>query len=102
MACSTPPIYWSTGIHRATASCSKGNVRFFGSVKRRKYQEESTNVSIVSVSRTAGSWQTGQVVLVNASFSRKGDPPVPVKVTSRGRMTGRSLSGTGTVPQRSQ
>ena len=35
-------------------------------MKRRKYHDESTNVSMVSVSRVAGPPQTGQVVLRNS------------------------------------
>ena len=54
MACSTPPMYWSTGIQRGDRVCENGASAFHGSQKRRKYHDESTNVSIVSVSRTAG------------------------------------------------
>ena len=44
--------------------------RVQGSAKRRKYHDESTKVSIVSVSRMAGPPQIGQVVLRNSRGSR--------------------------------
>ena len=46
---------------------------FHGSVNRRKYQDESTKVSMVSVSRMAGPPQIGQVVLRNAGLVASGD-----------------------------
>src|SRR5271169_1881135 len=62
MACSMPPIYWSTGSHWSTALRSVGAVAIQGSVKRAKYQDESTKGSMVSVSRRAGPPQLGQVL----------------------------------------
>src|SRR5947207_12472025 len=53
IACSTPPVYWSTGIHRSTICGSNGRASSLGEQYRKKYQDESTNVSIVSVSRFA-------------------------------------------------
>src|SRR5712671_5710635 len=53
IACSTPPIYWSTGMKRSATARVVGAVSFHGSVKRAKYHDESTKVSIVSVSRVA-------------------------------------------------
>ncbi len=55
-----PPIYWSTGSQRSATAGVVGAVSFQGSVKRAKYHEESTNVSIVSVSRRAGRPHLGQ------------------------------------------
>src|ERR1700748_1757304 len=57
---STPPIYWSTGISRSTTARVVGAFSFHGSVKRAKYHDESTNVSIVSVSRPASLPHGGQ------------------------------------------
>src|SRR5919106_738738 len=54
MACSMPPMYWSTGMKWATLATSKGAAPLPASQKRRKYHDESTKVSIVSVSRVAG------------------------------------------------
>lgn len=73
MACSTPPIYVSTGNSADAFSGSNGLVKndtllfsriwyknrtykdlLCGSVYLIKYHDESTNVSIVSVSRLAG------------------------------------------------
>src|SRR3954451_8943312 len=62
IACSPPPMYWSTGIHWASTSLSHGASSLSGSQYRRKYHEESTKVSIVSVSRSAGPPQRGHVV----------------------------------------
>src|SRR3989442_3509330 len=53
-ACSIPPMYWSTAIHRSAFSGSTGRVVSWGEQYRRKYQDESTKVSIVSVSRRPG------------------------------------------------
>ena len=55
-----PPIYWSTGSQALAMAGSVGALVFQGSVKRAKYHEESTNVSIVSVSRRAGLPHCGQ------------------------------------------
>src|SRR3954447_26419723 len=76
MACSMPPMYWSTGSHLAAAAWSNGASSFHGSVNRKKYQDESTNVSMVSASRTAGPPQIGQVVDWNPSWNFSGDSPV--------------------------
>ena len=95
MACSMPPMYWSTGIQRSAAFSSTGAAVSHGSQKRRKYQDESTNVSIVSVSRCARWPQRGQVVHRKASSFRSGDSPVGRNWTSSGNRTGRSLFGQG-------
>src|SRR3990172_3049013 len=102
MACSTPPIYWSTGSQYAALSLSNGPLSFFGSVYLAKYHDDSTNVSIVSVSLFASSPQLGHLTLTKDSVSFNGEPPSPVNLTSVGSSTGRSLSGTGTTPHFSQ
>ena len=61
IACSTPPIYWSTGIIRFATAGVVGAFSFHGSVKRAKYHDESTKVSMVSVSRTALPPHCGQL-----------------------------------------
>ena len=61
MACSIPPMYWSTGMKCRASSGSKGWSSDQGSQKRRKYQDESTKVSMVSVSRSAGPPHSGHV-----------------------------------------
>src|SRR5437868_8267902 len=58
--CSTPPIYWSTGIQYSAAARSKATGAR-AEQNRRKYQDDSKNVSNVSVSRSAGPRQRGQV-----------------------------------------
>src|SRR5258708_15970135 len=52
IACSMPPMYWSTAIQYFARSST---MLFFwsGQAKRIKYQDESTKVSMVSVSRLA-------------------------------------------------
>src|SRR5258706_8684831 len=60
IACSTPPIYWSTGIIPFTTEGVVGAFSFHGSGKRAKYHEESTKVSMVSVSRLARRPHCGQ------------------------------------------
>src|SRR2546427_10406791 len=95
-------MYWSTAIHRSTFAGSTGRVVSWGEQYRRKYQDESTKVSIVSVSRRAGPLHFGHVVSTNDRTCVSGEPPRPVNSTSRGRTTGSCSYGTGTVPQRSQ
>jgi len=45
-------------------------------------------VSMVSVSRTAGSPPTGQMVFFQVGCSLSGDSPVGLQATSSGRRTG--------------
>ena len=66
-----------------------------GSQKRRKYQDESTNVSMVSVSRSARWPQRGHVVHRNAASLRNGDSPVGRNSTSSGSSTGSSSPAGG-------
>src|SRR5262245_23300500 len=98
MACSTPPLAKSPGIQYWAAPGSNGSSVFRGSVKRRKYQEESTNVSIVSVSRRAGPPHFGQVVFTNSLTWASGESPRPLNVVTFGSVTGRSPYGTPTTP----
>src|SRR6185312_2467734 len=101
IACSMPPMYWSTGIHLLATAGVVGDCSFHGSVKRMKYQDESTKVSMVSVSRRAPPPQEGHLTLVQVGWRSSGLPGRS-KVTSSGSVTGRSLSGTGTTPHVSQ
>jgi hypothetical protein len=73
-----------------------------GQTKRAKYHDDSTNVSMVSVSRLASPPQRGHFARTNDSLLASGDPPSPVNGTSSGSTTGRSFAGTGTTPSRSQ
>ncbi len=91
-------MYWSTGIQWRATSGSKGRSGVHGSVKRRKYHDESTKVSMVSVSRVAGPPHTGQVVFKNSGLVANGDSPVGRNSTSSGASTGSSSTGTGTMP----
>src|SRR5581483_12404646 len=102
MACSMPPMYWSTGIQCSTGSAPNGTSVDHGSQKRRKYHDESTNVSMVSDSRTAGPPHAGQVVLRKPSWNVSGDSPVGRNSTSSGASTGSWSWGTGTMPWVSQ
>jgi hypothetical protein len=58
MACFDPPVYWSAGIHRPRLRVERRVRR--ARQYRRKYQDESTNVSMVSVSRRAWPPHDGQ------------------------------------------
>ncbi len=80
---------------------SVGAVSIHGSVKRAKYHDESTKVSIVSVSRTAGFPHFGQLTCFQVGWRSSGLPG-RLKSTSSGSFTGRSAAGTGTIPQSSQ
>src|SRR6476661_4882911 len=92
-----PPMYWSTGSHSSTVLRSVGAVLIHGSVKRAKYQDESTNVSIVSVSRRADPEHFGHFTFFHVGWRSSGLPGLS-KLTSSGNVTGRSFSGTGTTP----
>src|SRR3954471_22534061 len=102
MACSMPPMYWSTGIHLAAAAWLNGSSVAHGSQKRRKYQDESTKVSIVSVSRRAGPPHFGHVVFTQSSAAASGDLPFGAKSLMSGSSTGSWSSGKGMRPSVSQ
>ena len=67
-----------------------------------KYHDESTNVSIVSVSRRAGPPHLGQATFTNSGTLASGDCPWPGHATFSGRRTGNWSSGTATIPSFSQ
>ena len=92
MACSIPPVYWSTAIQWAASSGSKGSPSSCALVYRRKYQEESMKVSRVSVSRSASRPQRGHWVWYQPGLSARAR-------FSGGSTTGSCSSGTGTRPQ---
>ena len=71
-----PPIYWSTGSQRSASERVVGSLSFQGSVKRAKYQDESTKVSMVSVSRRAGPAHEGQDTLTQSSAAASGERPL--------------------------
>src|SRR3954466_9317486 len=97
-----PPMYWSTGSHAFTAGTSVGVPVRQGSAKRRKYHDESTNVSIVSVSRRAGPPHVGHVVFTHSGTCANGESPRPVNVAMCGNSTGNCSYGTATTPCFSQ
>src|SRR5690625_2902811 len=74
-ACSTPPTYCSIGAQRLASSGSKACSSLRGDKYRRKYHEESKNVSIVSASRLAGPAHLGQVVLTQSLAAPRGEVP---------------------------
>ena len=96
-----PPIYWSTGSQASTAARSVGAVVIQGSVKRAKYHDESTNVSMVSVSRRAGPphLRAGDVLPGRMAVERVAGPVERHVVRQLHRQV---ASGTGTTPQASQ
>ncbi len=83
-------------------SGSNGSSSFFGSQNRKKYHDESTNVSIVSVSRLPGPPHFGHFVLTNSGICASGESPWPVNSVTVGSRTGRLSDGTGTIPHFSQ
>ena len=66
-----------------------------------KIQDESTKVSMVSVSRWAGPPQDGQATFRQAECRSSGLPGRS-NSTSSGSLTGRSARGTGTTPHFAQ
>ena len=93
-----PPMYWLTGNQESTAERVVGWLSFHGSVKRAKYHDESTNVSIVSVSRVALPPHLGQATCFHVGWWASGLPGLS-NVASSGNFTGNSPTGTGTTPQ---
>src|SRR5437762_13245028 len=53
---------------------------------------------MVSVSRRAGPPHFGQAVFTNSGVAASGDSPMPVSLGFGGSSTGKSMSGTGTMP----
>src|SRR6185437_15743549 len=92
-----PPMYWSTGIHLLATAGVVGDCSFHGSVKRMKYQDESTKVSMVSVSRRAQPLQLGHLTRFQL-VARSSGLPGFLKLTLVGNFTGSFFSGTGTTP----
>src|SRR3954453_18377047 len=101
IACSTPPTYSSTGSQRRTRSASKAAFSSVDDGERRKYHDESTNVSIVSVSRVASPPHDGHFTVTQSVALSSGDRPPSGRSSYplRGSSTGRSSSGTATSPQ---
>src|SRR5207245_11141223 len=95
-----PPMYWSTAIQYFARS-STILFSWSGQAKRMKYQDESTKVSMVSVSRFAALPHFGHVQLTNDGVLASG-LPVPSGTRSSGRTTGSSAAGHGPSPQPSQ
>src|SRR5437763_15478890 len=94
-------MYWSTGRYRSATGSVVGAVSFHGSVKRAKYHDESTNVSIVSVSRVPGPPHVGQRTCFQVGWWSSALPGLS-KVASSGSATGKACSGTGTTSHFSQ
>src|SRR5450830_109628 len=63
IACVTPPTYWSTGAQALASAGSNATSSRRGDRYRKKYQDESTKVSIVSVSRCAAPPHCGQSIV---------------------------------------
>src|SRR5579862_9927544 len=93
-------MYWSTGIQYSAAARSNATGAR-AEQKRRKYHDDSKNVSNVSVSRVALPPHVGQLTCFQVGWRSSGLPGRS-NVTSCGNSTGRSLSGTGTMPQSAQ
>ncbi len=96
-----PPMYWSTGSQWSTAARSVGASSRVGSVKRAKYQDESTKVSMVSVSRRAGraALRAGTCFQVGMAVERVARL---VEGDVLGQVDRQVRVGTGTTPQASQ
>src|SRR3990167_2241753 len=89
-------MYKGMGNHFLILSFAANSFLFFGSVYLKKYQDESTNVSIVSVSLSAGPLHLGHFTLTHFSALANGDlpPSTGKKSASLGSFTGSSVSGT--------
>src|SRR6478735_6881459 len=94
----------SAAIQALAFSTSNGPSVYDGEQKRRKYHDESTKVSIVSLSRLAGPPHEGQSTLTHSSAAASGEVPFGFRSAPRrsGSTTGSCSSGTGTSPQEGQ
>ena len=72
-----------------------------GAVKRAKYHDESTKVSMVSVSRRAGPPHAGHATCAHVGCRSSGLPGLS-NVASSGSRTGRFSRRSGTMPQAAQ
>src|SRR3989338_8403654 len=99
-ACSFPPIYKSIGIQYFAFFLSNISSLFLLSQYLKKYHEELTKVSIVSVSLLAFPLHFGHFTFTNSLFVSNGFP-FP-NSTFSGSLTGNSFSETGTIPHLSQ
>jgi len=72
----------------------------FGERKRRKYHDESTKVSIVSVSRVTGAPVSGWVVFTQSVAAPRGDEPFGrrSRPSASGSSTGSWSCGTANSP----
>ena len=95
VVCSEPPKYWLIGIQIFCFSFEENSVSFWESRYRKKYQDESTNVSIVSTSGVQPSPKTFSVLSFNSLDLASGASPVGLKSTSSGKVQGKFSSGTG-------
>src|ERR1700722_6881132 len=86
----------------AASAGANGTSSDHGSQKRRKYHEESTKVSMVSVSRSAGPPHFGHVTKRNVGWRLSGDSPVGRDSASSGGRTGNWSSGPPTMPSSGQ
>src|SRR3989344_5554461 len=77
VVCSAPPEYRSIGIQFAIFLASANFFLFLGSAYRKKYHDESTNVSSVSVSRSAFPLHFGHFTCTHFFAFARGDLPRP-------------------------
>ena len=73
-----PPLYQSTGDQYSSASLEAKALSLWGSIYRRKYQQEPAHWGMVSVSRWAGPPHLGQVVFTQSVILERGDSPSSV------------------------
>ena len=73
-----PPLYQSTWPQYFNASGEASALSLWGSMYRRKYQEDPAHWGMVSVSRWAGPPQQGQVVFTQSVMAARGDSPLSV------------------------
>src|SRR6478609_5321638 len=94
----------SAAIQALAFSTSNGPSVDDGEQKRRKYHDESTNVSIVSLSRFAGPPHVGHSTLTHSSAAASGETPFGFRSAPRssGSSNGSWSYGTATSPSFSQ
>src|ERR1700674_1125032 len=97
-------MYELTGSHFFVTFFSNGTSSCPTLGYRRKYQELSRKLSETSVSRRPIFPHFGHTTRYHSSCRASGDTPESsgLKSSMKGSTTGRSFSGTGTVPHESQ
>src|SRR5689334_18638384 len=99
-----PPKYTSTGVQYSCFFLSAKTFLLLGSVYLNQYQELPVHWGIMLASRQANFPHLGHLGFTQSKISARGGSHVPVGsyFSTFGSLTGKSFSGTVTMPSSSQ